>query len=55
MWPSRRKYKEMCVIKVLPIITQDREIQKLPSKVVEIVNDWLDELRSDIKNESKKR
>jgi len=39
--------KEMCAIKVLPIIANNDEVQNLPNRVVELTNDWLDELSPD--------
>ena len=37
--------KEMCAIKVVPMIVNDPNVQDLPNKVVDIANDWLDELK----------
>jgi hypothetical protein len=37
--------KQMCVIKVLPVIANNEDVQKLPDKVVDLANDWLDELK----------
>lgn len=37
--------KEMCIIKVVPIIVADEGAQEIPDKVVELANDWLDELK----------
>ena len=36
--------KEMCAIKVIPIIANNEEVQKLPNKVVGLANEWLEEL-----------
>jgi hypothetical protein len=37
--------KEMCAIKVIPIIVNNEEVQELPNKVVELANDWINELK----------
>jgi surface polysaccharide O-acyltransferase-like enzyme len=37
--------KEMCAIKLVPLIVNDEQVQELPNKVVELANEWLDELR----------
>lgn len=37
--------KQMCVIKILPIVVNNEHVQQLPNKVVELANDWLDELK----------
>jgi hypothetical protein len=41
--------KQMCIIKVLPMIVNNEQVQQLPNKVVELANDWLDELKPDHK------
>ena len=35
----------MCAIKVIPLVANDETVQELPSKVVELADEWLDELR----------
>jgi len=37
--------KEICIIKVLPKIVNNTEVKELPNKVVELANEWLDELK----------
>ncbi len=37
--------KEMCAIKVIPMIANDQEVQELPNKVLDLANGWLDELK----------
>jgi len=37
--------KEMCAIKVIPIIANNEGVQKLPNKVVELADEWMEELR----------
>jgi len=37
--------KEMCVIKAIPVIVNNEQVQELPNKVVELANDWIDELK----------
>lgn len=36
--------KEMCAIKVLPLIAQNDNVKQLPDKVVNLANEWIDEL-----------
>lgn len=38
--------KEMCAIKLVPVIINNEVVQELPNKVVNLANDWIDELRS---------
>lgn len=42
--------KEMCAIKVLPVIANNDEVQQLPNKVVELANEWIDELKPNKEN-----
>ena len=37
--------KEMCAIKVLPVIINNENVQELPNKVVNLANEWLEELK----------
>lgn len=37
--------KEMCAIKAIPVIVNNEQVQELPNKVVELANDWIDELK----------
>ena len=37
--------KEYAAIKLVPIIVNDESVQQLPEKVVELANNWLDELK----------
>ena len=37
--------KEMCAIKIIPRIVNNKEVQELPNKVVELANEWLEDLR----------
>ena len=37
--------KEMCVIKAIPIIVNNKQVQELPNKVVELANEWIAELK----------
>lgn len=37
--------KEVCAMKILPKVINNEEVQKLPNKVVELANEWLDELK----------
>lgn len=37
--------KQMCAIKVIPIIANNDGVQELPDKVVDLANEWLDELK----------
>jgi hypothetical protein len=39
--------KEMCAIKAIPIVMNDEGVQELPHKVVNLANDWMEELRPD--------
>lgn len=36
--------KEMCAIKIIPIVANDENIQEIPKKVVDLANEWIDEL-----------
>lgn len=37
--------KEMCAIKIIPIVANNEETQELPNKVMELVNEWIEELK----------
>lgn len=37
--------KELCAIKAIPIIINNKQVQELPNKVVELANEWIDELK----------
>jgi len=37
--------KEMCAIKMIPVVMNDEEVQKLPDTVLELTNEWIEELR----------
>lgn len=37
--------KEMCAIKVIPVIANNKQIQELPDKVLKLANEWIDELK----------
>lgn len=43
--------KEMCAIKVLPAIINNEDMQELPNKVVDLANEWLEELKPQKENE----
>ena len=37
--------KEMCAIKVIPAIANNENVQELPNKIVELANEWIEELK----------
>lgn len=37
--------KEMCAIKLVPMVVNDEQVQEIPNKVVDLANEWLDELK----------
>ena len=37
--------KETCAIKAIPVIVNNKRVQELPNKVVELANEWIDELK----------
>ena len=37
--------KEMCAIKIVPLIANDEQVQELPSKFVDLANEWFEELK----------
>lgn len=37
--------KEMCAIKAIPVIVNNKQVQELPNKVVELANEWIEELK----------
>lgn len=36
--------KEMCAIKAIPIIVNDKSVKNIPANVAELANDWIKEL-----------
>lgn len=44
--------KEMCAIKAIPMIANNEQVQELPNKVLELANEWIDELNQP-KNQNK--
>ena len=36
--------KEMAAIKIVPLISQNKDVQKIPQKVADLASQWLDEL-----------
>jgi hypothetical protein len=47
--------QEMCAIKAIPMIVNNEQVQELPNKVVELANDWIDELKPNKDNENGKK
>lgn len=45
--------KEYCAIKVIPKIINNKEVQELPNKVVELANEWIEELKPNKSTENK--
>lgn len=43
--------KEMCAIKAIPVIVNNEQVQELPNKVVELANEWIDELKPNKESE----
>ena len=41
--------KEYCAIKLVPMIAQNEDVQELPAKVVDLANEWIDELKPEKK------
>lgn len=37
--------KEYCAIKAIPVIVNNEQVQELPNKVVELANEWINELK----------
>ena len=37
--------KEYCAIKAIPMIVNNKQVQELPNKVVELANEWIEELK----------
>jgi len=37
--------KEMCAIKIIPRIVNNEQVQELPNKIVELANEWIEELK----------
>jgi len=37
--------KQACAIYVIPRIVNNKEVQELPEKVVDLANEWLEELK----------
>ena len=44
--------KQMCAIKVIPMIINDEQVQELPSKVIDLADEWLDSFRPVKKNDN---
>jgi hypothetical protein len=42
--------KEMCAIKAIPMVVNDKQVQELPIKVIDLANEWLDSLKPINKN-----
>lgn len=43
--------KEFCAIKAIPVIVNNEQVQELPNRVVELANEWIDELKPSKDNE----
>lgn len=43
--------KEMCAIKAIPVIVNNEQVQELPNKVIELANEWIDELKPSKENQ----
>ena len=41
--------KEMCAIKIIPVVAQNEDIQEIPPKIAELANEWIEELKPDTK------
>ena len=37
--------KEMCAIKIIPVIVNNEKAQQIPDKMLNLANEWLDELK----------
>ena len=37
--------KEMCAIKAIPVIVNNEQVQEMPNKVLELANEWINELK----------
>lgn len=37
--------KQMCAIKVIPVIANNGQVQELPNKILELSNEWMEELK----------
>jgi len=37
--------KQMCAIKIIPMITNDEQVQEIPNKLVELADEWIEELK----------
>ena len=37
--------KEMAAIKIIPMIAQDKQVRELPKKIVDLADEWIDEMR----------
>ena len=37
--------KEICAIKVIPMVAQNKDMQEIPGKAAELANEWIAELR----------
>ena len=47
--------KEMCAIKVLPLVVNDEQVQELPSKFVDLADEWLKELKPNSLDKSEQK
>ena len=45
--------KEMCAIKAIPLIVNDEQVQEIPTKIVDLANEWLEELKPNKNKETK--
>jgi hypothetical protein len=43
--------KEMCVIKIIPIVANQGDIKEIPTNLAELANEWMEELRPTKKEE----
>ena len=37
--------KEMCAIKVIPLVVNDETVREIPKDIADLAHEWLDELR----------
>lgn len=37
--------REMCAIKVIPVIVNNEEVQELPVKVIDLANEWIEAVK----------
>ena len=50
-WVFTPSTKEMYVIKAIPMIVNNEEVQEIPNKVLELTTEWIEELKP-IKNKN---